>query len=365
MTKEKNGWLSGYRKNAAEKAETLPLPQTAYTHPDIDLDKAATRRTPTTILHSEGREGIVFRDILEADLRKEHFNDETDKLAAMNTAYFEKGTYIHVPRNTTFSATRKLISSNSGFTRSIIILDGGAHLDFAEELASGEKSFFHSEHTQIYLGEGATLNFASAQDFGHQTAFTCTRTAVLGKNSRITWNLLSTGSGMTLCKRETLLEGEGSTVKDTELILANGNQHIDSTTSTSHIAPNTTGKISVKAILGDSSRQVSYGLVKIGPEARGTDSFLEEHSMLLTKNARADSIPALEILTNDVQAKHAATCAPLDEEKIFYMTTRGLDKHESKRLMVEGFASAAFLQMPESASALKARGKKWMQSLWQ
>ncbi|MBI2142623.1 SufD family Fe-S cluster assembly protein [Candidatus Woesearchaeota archaeon] len=309
-------WLSSVRSNSGVAFEKLPLEQSAYTVIDVDFDRILGSASAPKILRSSSAlpEGAVFADIMPANshplLRKlltESLAD--DKFAALNRAAFNSGTFLYVPKGARLSASQKLLSENSGFSRCIIVVDSGAELDFFEELASGENSFFHSDVTDIFLADEARLNFVSVQDFSEATTFISHRKAVVGRNSSINWNLLNVGSGLAKCRRESFLDSEGASVRDIEVVLAKRRQHIDSSITAVHNASNTASRVIVKAALDESARQVAYGMVKIAEKAKGSNSFLEEHSILLSNSAKSDSIPALEILTNDVRAKHAATCA--------------------------------------------------------
>ncbi|MBI2575026.1 Fe-S cluster assembly protein SufD [Candidatus Woesearchaeota archaeon] len=365
------GWLGSVRRESEGAFERLPLEQSAYTVVDVDFGRILGSVSAARILRggSALHDGAVFADILSAQnhplLRKllaESVPD--DKFAALNRAAFSSGTFLYVPKGACLSVSQRLLSQNSGFSRSIIVVDSGAQLDFTEELASEQGNFFHSDVTEVYLGDGASLNFVSVQDFSQDATFISHRKAVLGRNSSVSWNLLNAGSGLAKCRRETFLDGEGASVLDVEVVLARNRQHIDSSITAVHNAPNTASRVIVKAALDESAQQVAYGMVKIAEKARGSNSFLEEHSILLSSSAKSDSIPALEILTNDVRAKHAATCAPVDEEKLFYLCSRGLSKHDAKRLVVDGFIGSAVSQMKGAhIDAIRRRSEAWMQGL--
>jgi ABC-type transport system involved in Fe-S cluster assembly, permease component len=131
--------------------------------------------------------------------------------------------------------------------------------------------------------------------------------------------------------------GEESYIEDVQVILGHKEQHFDISTHLDFSAPYTKGESSIRAVLKDSSRAVMHGLIDIEREAQFADAYLSEHAMLLNPGARADSIPGLEIMANQVRATHGATVGPIDPEKLFYLMSRGLDEISATKLIVIGF----------------------------
>src|SRR3989304_5262475 len=108
----------------------------------------------------------------------------------------------------------------------------------------------------------------------------------------------------------------------------------------------TTGKVLSKGVMKDGSKSIFKGMIRIAKDAKNSQSYLGEHSLLLSKEAKSDAIPGLEIETNDVKATHAASVSQIDDEKIFYLMARGLDKDEAKKLIITGFFSPIIERMP-------------------
>jgi Fe-S cluster assembly protein SufD len=130
------------------------------------------------------------------------------------------------------------------------------------------------------------------------------------------------------------------------MVFGDLHQHFDHQTLQDHLAPNTSSDSLFKTALTDSSRSVAAGLIRIAPEAQGTEAFLESRNMLLSDKARADSIPGLEILANDVRCKHAATVGRIDEEQLFYLMSRGVDRDTAESLIVAGFFAPVIDRVP-------------------
>lgn len=133
------------------------------------------------------------------------------------------------------------------------------------------------------------------------------------------------------------MKGPGSTAEDVEIIFGVDNQSFDVTSNLIHDGNNSRGRVLVKSVMKDMSKSLFKGMIKIGKGAKGSESYLAGHSILLDKGAKSDAIPGLEIETNEVKATHSASVAQLDESQIFYLMSRGLNLESAKREIVNGF----------------------------
>ncbi len=278
------------------------------------------------------------------------------KLQELNHKLCKKTRSVTVSKDS--QAKINVKSMGSGGIRTIITVQPG--VNFTLDMPTSGEGILHDEFIEITIKEDAHVIFNSIQDLSNQTILISHKKAILEKNATIKWNSLNLGSSKSKCERTTNLQGDGSSVVDQQIDLLTGESHVDTTTNINHIARNTQSKISIKGCLAQKSRQIAYGNVNIGEQASGTNSYLEEHSLILSKDARADSIPALEILTNDIMAKHAATCTQLDDEKLFYLSSRGISKEDSKKLIVHGFIAGASQKM---GSEIEQKSEQWLEKL--
>jgi Fe-S cluster assembly protein SufD len=127
---------------------------------------------------------------------------------------------------------------------------------------------------------------------------------------------------------------------------ASGHQHLDHDTQQNHLAPNTTSDLLYKGALLDHSRSVWQGMIYVAPGALGTDGYQANRNLILTKGARADSIPGLEILADDVRCTHGATVGKIDESLLFYLLSRGIPKKDAEQLIVMGFFAPIMERIP-------------------
>lgn len=311
-------------------------------------------RRSVNILAGELRgKGVIFTDMVSAvkkypDLVHEYFINRLvrpmDKFTSLNGALWGNGLFLYVPMgveiNIPIQSTLLLEGTGLGlFHHTLIIADEGSSVTCIAESRSLQTNgmAFASGVTEIFVKDMARVNYVDLQAWGDQIWDISTKRVLLGRGSRLNWIAGSIGGGLTRYNLETILGGEGSCVDISGLFMASQNQHMDFSTLMHHIAPNTKGDLLIKGVLSDRSRSVFQGMIKIEKSAQKTDSYLANHNLLISEKARADSMPSLEIEAHDVQASHGATVGQVDEEQVFYLMSRGLDRSEAKGLIVNGF----------------------------
>ena len=167
-----------------------------------------------------------------------------------------------------------------------------------------------------------------------------------GPRSRLAWVWNGLGGYRTKIRNHTQLTGEGSSVIDLQSFYGMKDQSYDSSVDLTHVGTDTHGQSITRGVFSDEARGMSRGLVRIEHQARKTISFISEHAMLLSKGARSDTIPILEILCRDVKATHSTSVAPVDAEKVFYLESRGIPLPDSVRMIGEGFLSYVLERAP-------------------
>jgi Fe-S cluster assembly scaffold protein SufB len=172
------------------------------------------------------------------------------------------------------------------------------------------------------------------------------RTSTVGEGGRLAWLWNGLGGFRTKVRNRSVLSGVGSNVDDLQTFFGAKDQSFDSSVDMTHVATDTHGQSITRGVYRDDARGMSRGLVRIEHEARRTLSFLSEHAMLLSRGARSDTIPILEILCRDVKATHSTSVAPVDPEKVFYLESRGIPASDSIRMIGEGFLSYVLDRAP-------------------
>ena len=251
------------------------------------------------------------------------------------------------------------ISYQSGITNffeiffHVIVAEENTKSSIVQELYSPKVS-----HQQAYLellnvnvGPNSQLDGTTLQMMDHSSVNFSTRKSILSQDAKINWYLGLFGSMLSRYRIDYYLNGTGASVNDSEVVFGNDDQSFDLSTNVNHEKPSTEGKVIEKSILKDKSKSLFKGMIRIKEGASKSNSFLSGRSILLDKGAKSDSIPGLEILTNDVRATHSASVAQIDEEQIFYLQTRCLSKKEAERTIVEGFLEPLSRKMSHQVRA--------------
>ncbi len=193
----------------------------------------------------------------------------------------------------------------------------------------------------IYLSENARMEYNALIPFNELEGCVHHRRAFASAGASLTWNHGWFGCRYLRAEVKTFLQGPGAQVDERHFFFGEGKNFYDMDALLMHAAPATSGTSTVRGALAGTSRSVFRGLVHIVPEAKNSDSFLEDHVLLLSKGVRSDSVPALEILNNAVRASHSASSGHIDREKMFYLCSRGLDETEARNILVRGFFERA------------------------
>jgi Fe-S cluster assembly protein SufB len=255
-------------------------------------------------------------------------------------------------------------------SRTVVSIGEDAHARLLEEQVAsfrdeGPQSLWWGT-TEVALDDRATLDVAGQQDLGPTTLAFVNRQATLQREAGLRWAMASIGGAYQKSRIDNQLVGRGASVRQAEIAFGDGSQHFDLTSYTRHFGQDTTGDLLSKGVFFDRSRGYFKGLIEIHKSARGTDSFLGEFAMLLTKKARSVAIPSLEIDQPDVRrASHSSSVGPIDESQVFYLMSRGLDRDTARKFIVLGFLEPVVsrIPLPEAQERLRTLiDGKWPQA---
>ncbi len=307
--------------------------------------------------------GVVFTDFKTAWKNHSELLNKTagklvrpaeDKFAALACAMSETGVLLYVPKNVKVNAPLHSLLWASGsqiasFSHILVYLEPGAEVTYVHESASADDEGGQSMHSglmEIYVGEGATLRFVELQSWGDNIwNFTHERVQV-ERDGNVEWIFGALGSHLTKNFSDLTLKGEGSTGKMSGFYFTDGDQHLDHDTQQNHLAPHTTSDLLFKGALVGESHSVWQGMIYVAGNASKTDGYQANRNLILDRRARADSLPGLEILTDDVRCTHGATVGKINPEEIFYLESRGMPRSDAERLIVEGFFDPIMQRIP-------------------
>ena len=208
--------------------------------------------------------------------------------------------------------------------------------------AGGAGSGFHCGGTEIVVGRNAFLRMVNLQNWSTGVWHFARQKAVVHEQGRLQWTLGALGSRLSQVAQDVALAGRGASAQVNGVMFTEGRQQLVYNTLQHHEAPGCKSDLLYKGGLQDRSRLVWRGMIKVDKAAQKTDGYQRNDNLMLSREARADSIPGLEIEADDVRCTHGATSGRVDEEQIFYAQARGLSADEAARLVVAGFFQQVF-----------------------
>ena len=227
----------------------------------------------------------------------------------------------------------------STISRNVVFADESSKATIVQELYSpkSSKQQAYLELLNTNVAANAHLDITTLQMMDQSSVNFSTRRSDIAQDAKINWYLGLFGTMLSRYRIDYYLNGAGAQANDSEVIFGNNDQSFDIQSNVNHEAHPLKGRVIEKSILRDKSKSLFKGMIRIKENAAKSNSYLSGRSILLDGNAKSDAIPGLEIFTNDVKATHSASVAQIDEEQIFYLQSRCLDKKEAERTIVEGF----------------------------
>jgi len=270
---------------------------------------------------------------------------ESNKYTAMHAAFWTGGIFLYVPRGVAIEQpilAQFWIDEPAAavFPHTLIVADAQSSLRFVCEYNSafeGEQPSFMNDVVEVFVGNEAQVEFSNLQDLGLNVWNVTNKNAVHEKDASSTWVMADIGGKVTVENIGSGLSGNGSATELVGVFFTDHDQRISMHTLSNHDALATNAETMVKGVLTDQSRVEFTGMIRVQPHAQQTASFLADHTLLLSNECRAESIPSLEIGANEVSASHGATTGKIDEEQLFYLMVRGIPREEAERIVVQGF----------------------------
>ncbi|MBM4167347.1 MAG: Fe-S cluster assembly protein SufD, partial [Ignavibacteria bacterium] len=308
--------------------------------------------------------GIIIADFKTAlqqhsSLLEKYFMNDcvqiTDgKFVSQHGALVENGVFVYVPKNVNVTLplhSHTIISQTNAvhFPHLIIVCEPQSSLTFIDsynspEIISQNESFISSA-TELFIGEGARLNYVCLQEFGENMLYRNFKRAMLKKDAMLSWIEVSLGGNHSHNDVEVYCEESGVNAEIIGIYFAENEQKMSFNTLQKHIAPHCYSNLLFKGVLTDKAQTSYQGLIRVHKGAQKTDAYQKNQNILLSSGSRADSLPELEIEADDVRCTHGATVGPIKENDLFYLMSRGLSRNEATRLLTLGFFSEAIDQI--------------------
>ena len=275
-----------------------------------------------------------------------------DRFAALHAAAWRGGHVLFVPRNVVIDQPLHVLmgmrDGGCDIGHTLIVLEEGAEATFLQETSSPtmESKGFHCGALEIIVQPGANLRYVNLQDWGRSVWHVAHQRATVDRDASLQWTIAGMGAKFAQVSQKVSLVGRGAFSQVNGVMFTQDRQHMTYNTLQHHQAANCRSDFLYKAALQDRSRTVWRGMIEVDPGAFKTDGYQRNDNLLLSQDARADSIPGLEILADDVRCTHGSTSGKVDEELIFYAQSRGFTRHEATRMIVSGFFQQIFDRIP-------------------
>ena len=324
----------------------------------------------TTFRAELEKAGVIFSSISEAvkeypDLVKKWLGSVvpvTDNyFACLNCAVFSDGTFVYIPPGVRcpmeLSTYFRINAENTGqFERTLIIADKGSYVSYLEGCTAPmrDENQLHAAVVELVVLDDAEIKYSTVQNWypgdaegkGGIYNFVTKRALCQGRNSKVSWTQVETGSAVTWKYPSCVLNGENSVGEFYSVAVTNNYQQADTGTKMIHNGKGSRSTIVSKGISAGHSNNTYRGLVRVAPNAEGVRNFTQCDSLLLGSLSGAHTVPYIEVRNPSAQIEHEATTSKISDDQMFYAMARGLNAEEAVALIVNGFAKEVLQQLP-------------------
>lgn len=329
----------------------------------------------TTFKEKLGEAGVIFCSISEAlqehpDLIQKYLGTVVpiadNYYAALNSAVFSDGSFVFIPKGVKcpmeLSTYFRINNGDSGqFERTLIVAEEGSSVSYLEGCTAPmfDTNQLHAAVVELVTLDDADIKYSTVQNWfagdengkGGIYNFVTKRGLCKGKNSKISWTQVETGSAITWKYPSCVLVGDNSVGEFYSVALTNNCQQADTGTKMVHIGKNTKSTIISKGISAGRSQNSYRGLVKISPKAEGARNYSQCDSMLIGDNAEANTFPYIEVQNNLAKVEHEASTSKIGEDQLFYFTQRGISEEDAVSMIISGFCKDVFNELPMEFAA--------------
>ena len=324
----------------------------------------------TTFKEELKKAGVIFMSISEAirehpELVKKYLGTVvpvTDNYyATLNCAVFTDGSFVYIPKGVRcpmeLSTYFRINEKNTGqFERTLIVAEEGAYVSYLEGCTAPQRdeNQLHAAVVELVAMDDAEIKYSTVQNWypgdkdgkGGIYNFVTKRGDCRGKNSKISWTQVETGSAITWKYPSCILRGDGSRGEFYSIAVSNGYQQIDSGTKMIHLGKNTSSRIISKGISAGHSSNTYRGQVSAHRKATNARNFTQCDSLLIGNDCGAHTVPYIEAKNSTAQFEHEATTSKISEDQLFYCLARGIPEEEAIALIVNGFVKEVIQELP-------------------
>ena len=344
--------------------ERMALAGTAV---DAVMDSVSVK---TTFREKLREKGIIFCSISEAvrehpDLVRQYLGSvvpyRDNYFAALNSAVFSDGSFVYIPKGVRcpmeLSTYFRINARGTGqFERTLIVCDDDAYVSYLEGCTAPmrDENQLHAAIVEIVVKERAEVKYSTVQNWypgdsegrGGVLNLVTKRGHLRGKDSRLSWTQVETGSAITWKYPSCILSGDGSQAEFYSVAVTNNYQQADTGTKMIHLGKNTRSTIISKGISAGRSQNAYRGLVRVAPTADGARNYSSCDSLLLGSHCGAHTFPYMDVQNETAVVEHEATTSKISEDQLFYLNQRGINTEEAVSLIVNGYAKEVINKLP-------------------
>lgn len=402
------GWMRDFRLESLKIYERLDIPEWMPDISALDIDKIATYVRPNTAMQTKwedvpadikdtfeklgipeaertslagvgaqydselvyhnvqeevARSGVVYTDFESslrgeyADMVREHFmrlvRPDDHKFAALHGAVWSGGSFVYVPKGVKVEVPLqsyfRLNAKGAGqFEHTLIIVDEGADLHFIEGCSAPKYNVanLHAGCVELYVKKGARLRYSTVENWSKNMYNLNTKRARVEEGGAIEWVSGSFGSHVSCLYPESDLVGRGARAEFTGVTFAGEGQDLDTGAKMAHLAPDTSSVITTKSISKGGGASTYRSAIYVGKDAAGSRASVSCESLMLDGISRSDTIPAMDIHTDDCAVGHEAKIGRISGDAVFYLMSRGISEDEARTMIVSGFANPVSKELP-------------------
>jgi Fe-S cluster assembly protein SufB len=324
----------------------------------------------TTFKKKLAEAGVIFCPISEAvqehpDLVRKYLGSvvpvSDNFFATLNSAAFTDGSFVYIPKGVRcpmeLSTYFRINAANTGqFERTLIIADAGSYVSYLEGCTAPKRdeNQLHAAVVELVALDDAEIKYSTVQNWypgdengkGGIYNFVTKRGACRGRNSKISWTQVETGSAITWKYPSCILQGDNSVGEFYSVAIANNYQQADTGTKMVHIGRNTKSRIVSKGISAGHGQNTYRGLVRVLPRAEGARNYTQCDSLLIGSACGAHTVPYIESRNPNATIEHEASTAKISDDQLFYCRQRGIPQEEAVSLIVNGFCREVMQQLP-------------------
>ncbi|MCK5125821.1 MAG: Fe-S cluster assembly protein SufD [candidate division Zixibacteria bacterium] len=312
------------------------------------------------------KSGVIFKDLLSATRENEDIvgkylgnliGSDFGKFEAMNLALWNTGLFLYVPDNINIELPIRLQRHPSGpntFHRLLVVVGNNSKVtlidDYSGECRKEEAQI--NSVVEIFAGDSSSVKYLNTQRYSSKCNSYITQRTRINKDAKSVSVFAGLGGNVSKTNAGTVLDGPGANSQLYGIVFGDDNQHFDYHIVHHHTSSNSYSNIDFKTVLKDNANSASTGLIRVEEDALNCEAFQVNRNLLLNEGAKAESIPELEILCDQVQCSHGATISPIDKEMLFYLMSRGVAYKDAVNIITLGFIEPTIKNFPGELETL-------------